>query len=398
MLYNLDPLSAMDLYYSGERNGIWNGDFIKNEKQRGLVLPTELQEFLENYGYLDVNRNEDSFRLFHPDDMGIINLQTDIGEVPILAAGIFRDYLVGLRLDTRDLEAAFGERTQDGTMWSPVELTFSGMLATMFVALLFRTEGHLFLQEAVAIDAEIEKYGGERTKILPSEGCPQHFSLNFHEESKAFLIVEFDSQGAGMKSLHVIEPKEFSLEELERLFEKEFYQNSMNCDYRHALDIQTEIIRRMEGAPPLELTKNYKLAARCCWALGNLEEAVAWYEKGCAVIAAHVETEPEQAADYYHAMGNFYADTKQYGESERYYAMEREILKRYFPEDAYKNGKFYQAQASFLAKDPEKVEQAIALYNQALEEFQKDPKGCKYDIARTQQMRGEAKRLKKKKG
>lgn len=29
------------------------------------------------------------------------------------------------------------------------------------------------------------------------------------------------------------------------------------------------------------------------------------------------------------------------------------------------------------------------------EEFQKKPRDCKYDIARTQQLRGEAKRLKK---
>ncbi|MDE7275100.1 MAG: hypothetical protein K2N95_19005 [Lachnospiraceae bacterium] len=41
------------------------------------------------------------------------------------------------------------------------------------------------------------------------------------------------------------------------------------------------------------------------------------------------------------------------------------------------------------------LDRAIALYDLALEEFQKNPRDCKYDIERTQQLRGEAKRLKK---
>ncbi len=55
----------------------------------------------------------------------------------------------------------------------------------------------------------------------------------------------------------------------------------------------------------------------------------------------------------------------------------------------------YQSQGIFLAKDKDNAEKAIEAYNKALEEFKKNPKECKYEIARTQQLRGEAKRLKK---
>ncbi len=43
VLYNLNPLEAMSLFYDGEKRGVWNGDFIKNEKKRGLVLPPMLR-------------------------------------------------------------------------------------------------------------------------------------------------------------------------------------------------------------------------------------------------------------------------------------------------------------------------------------------------------------------
>lgn len=54
VLYNLNPLETMALFCDGEKRGVWSGGFIKNEKKRGLVLPTMLREFLKNYGYLGI--------------------------------------------------------------------------------------------------------------------------------------------------------------------------------------------------------------------------------------------------------------------------------------------------------------------------------------------------------
>ncbi len=395
MLYNLDPLFAMEIFYGGEKNGVWNGDIIKNEKKRGLILPHVVREFMENFGYLDVNRNESSFQFFHPDDMWKFGLQTDSGEVPIIVIGIYGNYLLGIRTDTEELKAAFGERTDDGTEWSPANLNFSGMLATMFVSLLFKSEGHEIYKDGYDIYAQIKKQGGERTKILPGQGCPQHFSLNYSEENERFYIAEFEEHGVEIVNLHIAPKKIFTLEELEKQFNKEFYENSMHCDYNHALQIQLKIMKCMGDAEPLELVPHYKRAARCYWALGKSEEAVAWYEKGLFIVENHLEDAPDQAADYYHAMANFYADTNQYQKSEEYYGKELAVRQECFPEDVYKLGMIYQSQGIFLAKDKDNAEKAIEAYNKALEEFKKNPKECKYEIARTQQLRGEAKRLKK---
>ncbi len=395
MLYNLDPFSAMEIFYGGEKNGVWNGDIIKNEKKRGLVLPYAVREFMENFGYLDVNRNEGSFQFFHPDDMWQFGLETDSGEVPIIVIGIFGNYLLGIRTDTEELKAAFGERTDDGTEWSPADVNFSGILTTMFVSLLFKSEGHEIYKDGYEIYSEIKKQGGERSKILPGYGCPQHFSLNYNEENERFYIAEFEEYGVEIVNLHTAPKKVFTLDELEKQFIKEFYENSMNCDYNHALQIQLKIMEGMKDAEPLDLVHHYKLAARCFWALGKSEEAVSWYEKGLSIVESHLEDAPDQVADFYHAMANFFEDTKQYEKSEEYYGKELAVLQKYFPKDVYKIGRIYQSQATFLVRNKENPERAIEACNKALEEFQKNPKDCKYEIARTQQLRGEAKRLKK---
>lgn len=393
--YNLEPLDAMDLYYSGEKNGIWDGEFIKNEKTRGLIFPPVLKKFWKDYGYLDVNQNKDSFRFFIPDDMDEIRLQTGTGEVPILIIGVFRDYVLGIRRDTEDLQAAFGERTEDGTMWSPVSLNFSGILATMLVSLLFQSEKHIVCDDADAIDAELAKYGAQRSLLRPSAGCPQHFSLNYISEKNLFLIAEFDAQGGDITMLHVVPGRELTLDELEQMFQTEFYQNSTNCDFQHALELQLKIIGSLEKPTSLELAEHYKLAARCCWELGQFDEAASWYDKGLVEVKNNIADAFHKEAGYYQAMGNFYADTGQYDKSDQYYEKGLDTLRQHFPDDAYQIGQIYQSHAQFLARHRENLDRAITLYDKALEEFQKKPKDCKYDIARTQQLRGEAKRLKK---
>lgn len=416
ILYNLEPLAAVDLFYGGEKNGVWNGDFIRNEKTRGLVLPPIVREFLENYGYWDLNRNQSSFRLAQPDNIGEICLQTDIGDVPVMVIGFYQDYLVGIRLDTEDLQAAFGKQTDDGVMWSPVaNLNFSGILATMFVSLLFQSDDHYAFENAFEMDAALAGQSIDNPQILqtvkkasnamqlnsarfrPGEGCPEHFSLNFDEENGVFLIVEYDRQGENIICLHAAPQKVFTFEELEQLFNKEFYQNSLHCDYNHALQLQLKMMEylELEEADPLELSEHYKIAARCCWALGAFDKAVSWYEKGLPAIEDNLEYAPEKAVSYYHAMGNFYMDNRQYDKSDQYYARALDILYEYLPDNVYQIGMIYQSQAQFLVQNKENLDKAIALYDRALEEFKKKPKVCKYDIARTQQLRGDAKRLKK---
>ena len=35
---NIEPLKALELFYDQEKLGVWEGDFIKNAKQRNLKL------------------------------------------------------------------------------------------------------------------------------------------------------------------------------------------------------------------------------------------------------------------------------------------------------------------------------------------------------------------------
>jgi len=63
MKIELTPLDALAKFYGGEELGVHEGDFIRNEKRRGLKLPKILKEFLQKYGYFDVNGGADQLSL-----------------------------------------------------------------------------------------------------------------------------------------------------------------------------------------------------------------------------------------------------------------------------------------------------------------------------------------------
>ena len=409
VLYNMEPLAAMDVFYDGEKNGVWNGDFIKNEKKTGLVLPAVLREFLEKYAYLDINKGQIAF--FHPDDIRTIELGVGDGEViHIMVAGRTEDFFFGIELGTDELDIAIGEIEEENRsiMWGPSDgITLSGLLRVVFVSTLFQGADK-FIYSGAEIDAVLKKHGADRSRIVPSSGSTQHTSINFDEENGAFLIAEYDASGEEMAYLHVVPRKTFeqrkaerfasvTLDELNSLFSAEFYMNALHCDFAHALDIQLEIVKRMEqsGAAESELEEHYRLVGRCLWALNRLDEAVEWYDKAGEIVKK--SGDPKKTADFYHTMGNFYADTKQWDKSDEMYDKALSIFKENYPDNVYDIGMIYRAMSDFLDDadgDPDRV---IELCNLALEQFQKDPhdSGCKYEIARAQQLRGKAKRRKK---
>lgn len=404
--YNLEPLAAMELFYDGEKNGIWNGDFIKNEKERGLTLPPLLREFLENYAYLDMNKGQITF--FHPDRIRVLDLPTDDGEVHIMAIGRADEFFVGIELGSDDLDVAIGEIEDERIIWGPSDgITLAGLMRVMFMSMLFKSADQ-FLYSGAEIDAVLKKHGAAREKLSPSAGSTQHTSINFDEENGAFLAAEYDANAEEMTFLHVVPRKTYeqrkaerfasvTLDELNDLFSKELYGNAANCDFAHALELKLEIIKRLEqsGANESELFEHYKLAGRCLWGLKRLDEAAEWYEKAGAIIINSGDF--DKVADHYHTMANFYADTKQWEKSDEMFDAELALRLERFPYDVYKLGMVYQSRAQFLDDadgDPDRV---IELCNLALEQFQKDPhdSGCKYEIARAQQLRGKAKRRKK---
>lgn len=406
--YNLEPLAAIELFYDGEKNGVWEGDFIKNEKERGLSVPPLLREYLERYAYLDINRGQ--IVLFHPDQIREFDLPIEDGEVHIMVIGRADSFFVGIELggdEEDDLPIAIGEIDEENRslMWGPSDgITLGGLLRVMFVSMLFKSSDK-FMYSGAEIDAVMKTRGAALDKILPSEGSTQHTSLNFDEENGAFLVGEYDPSAEEMLFLHVVPRKTYeqrkaerfasiSLDELNALFDKEFYGNALHCDFNHALEIKLEIIKRLEksGAKELELADHYALAGRCLWGMNQLEEAAEWYEKAGGIIKNSGDF--DRIANHYHTMGNFYADTKLWEKSDEMYDKEMALRLENDPENVYKLGMIYQSRAQFLDDadgDPERV---IELCNLALEQFQKNPhdSGCKYEIARTQQLRGNAKR------
>lgn len=406
VLYNLEPLAAMELFYDGEKNGVWNGDFIKNEKERGLCLPPLLREFLENYAYLDMNKGQIVF--FHPDQIRVLDMPTDDGEVHIMVIGRADEFFVGIELGTDDLDVAIGEIEDKRIIWGPSDgITLAGLMRVMFMSMLLKSADQ-FLYSGAEIDAVLKNHGAARDMILPSAGSTQHTSLNFDGENGAFLVGEYAPNAEEMTFLHVVPRKTYkqrkaerfasvTLDELKTLFDKKFYQNAANCDFSHALELQLEMIKRLEqsGAEETELADHYKLAGRCLWALKRLDDAAEWYEKAGTIIKKSGDF--DKIADHYHTMANFYADTKQWEKSNELYDMEMDLRLEHFPDNVYDLGMIYRTKAEYLEDadgDPDRV---IELCNLALEQFGKNPhdSGCKYEIARAMQLRGKAKQRKK---
>lgn len=414
--YNLSPLAAMELFYDGEKRGVWKGDFIRNEKERGLVLPPILREFLENYGYLEINEGGNGgFKLFHPDGIGGVLLNDDEeGDIHLLVIGTLGEKeefeWVAVRTDECDhLRIVFGERSDHGNVWTPSDSgTIEWILRVMFCSQLFRAANTYVYESEPEINAVLKKHGADRSLILPSEGSDQHLSICFDSDNGAFLAAEFDPDGKRVTTLHVVPRKTYeqrkaekyatiSLDELNTLFDGEFYANSLHCDYDRALEIQLEIVKRLEdgGAEDEELARHYMLAGRCCWSLKRLDEAQMWYDKTSAIVERLGD--PQKLAEHYHTLAGFCADTGRSAESDDLYGMELAVRRERFPDDVYHIGMIYRDRAQHLEDaggDPERV---IELCELALEEFKKDPRdsGCKYETARVQQLRGAAKRRKK---
>lgn len=406
--YNLEPLAALSLYYDGEQNGVREGDFIKNEKERGLCLPPLLREYLEKYAYLSINKGQIVF--FHPDHIREFNIPIDNGDVHIMTIGRAENFFVGIELGTDELDISIGEIDEENRsiMWGPSDgITLGGLLRVMFVSMLFKSSDK-FVYSGAEIDAVLKNHGAARDMILPSEGSTQHTSLNFDEENGAFLVAEYAPSAEEMLFLHVVPRKTYeqrkaerfasvTLDELNALFDKEFYQNATNCDFSHALELQLEMIKRLEnsGAEQSELAEHYKLVGRCLWALNRPSEAEEWYEKAGTIIKESGDL--EKLAAHYHSLACFYAGIGRGEKSAELFRAELSLRQEHFPDKCYELGMVFRTEAQLLDEanaDPERV---IELCELALEQFQKDPRdsGCKYEIARTQQLRGSAKRRKK---
>lgn len=419
--YNMDPISSLELFYDGEHHGVYKGDFIKNEKKRGLVLPPMLHEFLERFGYLSVNAGGlHAYRIFHPDDMAMIALSDgNGGEVKIIVIGSLRvikqgteneeeAFLVGVRPDTPDFQMAMGQEGENGGMdWWPTGRTLFGFFNMMFLSILGKSCSSYIFEEPSDIKAVLKHH---KFDVSQAQFTGDWATVHFNDESGEFIITEFDEESGSIKCVRVAalgsggeEEAEkltaLSLDELEEVFAAEFYGNALHCDFERCLAIQTEIITRLEaaGTDEKEILGHYRLSGRCLAELKRIDEADAQYAKMMEIAERHGSEDPKELADAYSTLGNYYFDIGRVEESDRLFDKELSLRKESAPDDCYNIGMIYADRAKRMEGDDSRLERIIELCELALEEFQKDPRdsGCKYETARMQQIRGNARRRKK---
>lgn len=398
---DIEPLCAMKLFYGKETYGIWEGDMIKNAKSRNVYLPELLKSFLLKYAYFDVNKG--NVHCYHPEEMDVITskeMDKDT-EVEMMVIGRRNEYKVGLLTSAYSEEnpsVYFGQLIKEDTLsyWHFEE---SGLHLRDFLILLFvENLGYMTASEVFDEDemmASLKKDYEEsvisilRDKIANSIKM-RHF-LCWDDDKKRFLAVVLLYE----ETLFVSIPQGLTLAELETLFHQEFYTNCVHCDYAHAYQLLQEIIKRMEKEKDsiIALGEKYQLAGRCCWALRQWDDAEEWYKKARQSLQVEIAKVYEKAHSFYFGLGHFYYEKGDKEKSQQAYA-EAKNCEKYSGELPRRCGNLFQQQA--VQKSEEGAyEEALALYEQALEEYRKDPQDCKYDIARCQQLKGETRRKRK---
>lgn len=389
ILCDIMPLAAMELIYAGETNGVWQGDFIKHEKKRALILPELLRNFLLRYGYLPVNRGDG--HLYHPDEITAFTLDTAEGNLHLWAIGwCLTDKAVAIKADwqTENPFIYLGQVNEDGfTYWSSTNSRLSDVLKLLFCFNLLEPQGGELVTEPDSVAFLCQQFQLPADCLHADENnLATH--IYWDEQNHVCLVTIPALQAVALLPQarnQAAEQEGYSalaLEELEELFHKEFYQNSLHCDYAHALALLLEIIDRMEKAQAesVQLAEKYQLAGRCCWALEQWEQALVWYKKAAPVWEKQQAELSVEACQYYVAFGNFYFAWGRQEESVAMYQKAEVICRQYAPQAYYQLGRIFQVQGENWSRLEGQYEQALHFYNLALEEFQKAPKDCKYDI------------------
>lgn len=390
----LTPLEMLAKYYDGEELGVWEGDFIRNEKRRGLKLPKILQEFLHKYGYLDVNLGPDCFWI--PDKVELDKAKVDGELKDVLLIGAFRNNLVAIlaedcskenpQLYFDDLPEENGEEVT--LVFHKSELVLKELLTILILESPAIYNNSLACYNHGEITKNIEEYSSEELSKLLAEGERPSRNFCFDEEKKEFVaLLLFPEKEVLLKF-----GSSFSPRELEGILNRELYENTRGCDYKHVLKIVRKLIAFLEEhSGGLILGEKYAIAGRCAWALKQWNEADEWYRKAEKVFAAEMKMTLERCQNFYEGLGNFCLAKEDLmrGQVANY---EVDRICNFLGNGGARNkGNRLLRQAAVML-EMEKVEKAIEYYDKALEVFQEEPKDCKYEIARCQQLRGEAKK------
>ncbi len=394
--YNLTADEALNLFLGGSECGLPESLLSGMEKEMGAKIHPIVREFAAKYFYMPVNAGKSRVGDFHIAHVGD---EMRVDDYLVIGYDQGTQFAV-LSPDSRENPPITIGRIDGSTVhWSLSGFMLQDFLCKIIVeglapyceaAFSYKPFGDK--PEEIARIAEI--FGADLKKLEFSGEWG--FSLCYNDERQelaAFLYGEGELKNAAVyaRTQNEIERTPFGSstnEELKQLFEDEFYGNSINCNYEYALMINSERVKRAKesGAPKTQSAELERLSARCLWALGRFDEAEKLFNSAAAAFT-------DSLIHTYTALSNMFGEIGSSEKSEK--AFEAVALLSELSGDFDALGLLYQARGMKLDKDADTIDRAIELYDKAIEMFQKMPRPNKHDIARTQQLRGEARRRKK---
>lgn len=389
--YNLTASEALNLFLGGAECGMPESLLAKTEKAMGAEIHPTVREFAAKYFYLIPNSGKFRIRDFHLVHVGD---EMRVDDFLVIGSDGGAQYAV-LSPDSRENPPVYmGRRNGENIEWSITQLHLQDHLAKVIA------EGLAPYCEAAFGDnpddiAHIAKVFGADVNQLEFGG-EWGFTLCFNEERQELAIFlrgdgELKNAAVYAKTSNGVEGIPFggnTNAELKEFFDAEFYGNSINCNYEYALLINSERITRTKdsGAPATQSAELERLSARCLWALGRFDEAEKLLNSAASAFT-------NSLIHTYTDLSNMLGECGEAERSEKAFEAVAALSELAGDYDAL--GMLYQTRGQKLDKDIETIDRAIELYDKAIEQFQKMPRPNKHDIARTQQLRGEARRRKK---
>ena len=394
---DIEPLKALQIYYGGERLGVWRGDIISAEKKRKLFLPPMLQEFLLGYGRLAVNTNSNSYCFPNP---GLMNITDE----DLVIFGCWDSYmlLAFRRIDFAeanpelfyancqyydDSEAMDDEYPRPaGSDFVPAQMRLRDFLVQLVIGNLRKA---IYLVGSREGNTDVPP---ELWLLLAADNLPPCFICWDDESDELWAVSRLPDQPP--QRVYNL-TRRMQHWELKECFKQAFFQKQ---DFTHALKLARPLLENLEHVQrdTLELADMYKLAGRCCEELHKWDEGERFYQKAEVILQKKLEEMLDITKNFYQSLGNFYAAQKNEPKSQQAYGKMNKICEFVGLDGVRSRGiRLVQQAINLVGKDNSlcddlpALREALELYNQALSVYQQEPKECKYDIARCQQLRGD---------
>ncbi len=193
VLYNIDPFSALEIIYQGKTDGFPDEDFERNERERGIIVPQILKNFLKSYGYMTVNRLSDSVRILHPNIMSQrVFRYGDNGELPLMMVGRVGEFQVAIADKAEyDPEIFLLKTTPEQTQILPSDDTISEIFKVMTSGVLLKTENAVIADDPETAVRLLRENGIDLERIEYNRLLRREYSLCFSEKLRTFAVAEF---------------------------------------------------------------------------------------------------------------------------------------------------------------------------------------------------------------